>query len=99
MEKEIVFTKRFLKNVDKVTGYILKEWNAGTANTFLEKVHIRVEQIKRNSEIGKPSKYKEGVRSVLVKPHNRLYYRNEKKRITILALIDLRRDPAKNRYK
>jgi len=99
MEKEIVFTKRFLKNVDRVTDYLLEEWNAKVAYNFLEKIHSGVEIIKKNSAIGKPSKYKEGVRSILIKPYNRLYYREEKNSIIVLALIDMRSNPDKNRYK
>ena len=99
MEKEIVFSKRFLRHIDKLTEYLLKEWNERVVLEMFSKLDKRINDIRKNPSLGQPSVKFTGVRSLLVKPYQRIYYREKKNVITILALIDNRKNHQKNPYK
>ena len=79
MEKKVVVSRRFQRNALNVYEYLLKEYSEKTAFIFLDKLQQRVELIIRYPEIGKLSQKKENVRSVTIQPHNRIYYRLNKK--------------------
>ncbi len=75
MEKRIVVTKVFRRNTLSVYEYILKEFSAKAAFEFLNKLEDRIELIIRYPEIGKPSLKVLNVRSLVLSPHKRIYYR------------------------
>lgn len=91
MEKKIVVSNRFRKNTLKVYEYLIKEYSAHTAFSFLDKLQQRVELIIQYPEIGKPSQKKQSIRSVTLQPHNRIYYRLNKDTIELLCLFDMRK--------
>ena len=91
MEKKIVVSKRFRKNTLKVYEYLVQEFSAQTAFTFLDKLQQRIELIIQYPEIGKPSQKKANIRSVTLQPHNRIYYRFNENTIELLCLFDMRR--------
>ena len=62
MEKKIVVSKRFRKNTLKVYEYLVQEFSAQTAFTFLDKLQQRIELIIQYPEIGKPSQKKANIR-------------------------------------
>jgi plasmid stabilization system protein ParE len=97
MEKQVIITKRFRTNVVRVYQYILKEFSAKTACTFLAKVKERVDLIVKHPEIGKPSSNKENIRSLILTPHN-LIYRLRRDKSEILCLFDMRVNPKKKPY-
>lgn len=97
MDKKIVLTIRFRKNFDARIEYLVEKWSSASAFRFIEKVYEKIEAIKKNPSIGEPSVQIKNVRSLPLKPYNRIYYREEKAAIYILALIDSRRKF--NRYK
>ena len=98
MENQIVITKRFRNNTFRIYKYLLRKFSNKTALLFLDKVEERIELISKYPTIGKPSSKKENVRSVLLTPHNILFYRYRKNKIEILCLFDMRSDPSKKTY-
>ena len=88
MEKEVVLTRRFLKQFDAVINYLLQEWSSKIAFIFIEKTYFQIEKIKKNPTIGKPTRIV-NVRSLQVKPHQKVYYREKSKTIE----IDNRKNP------
>lgn len=98
MEKKIVVTKRFRNNTYKVYQYLLKEYSAKTAFQFLNKLEQRIELIIAHPSIGKPSKKVQDVRSIILTPHNQIFYRLRDNTIEILCLFDMRRDSKKKPY-
>lgn len=98
MEKEIIITKRFRNNTLRIYQYLLKEFSAATAYQFLTKAEERIELIAKHPTIGKPSAKKENIRSVILTPHNRVYYRYQDHKIEFLCLFDMRKDPGKKPY-
>lgn len=98
MEKKVIITKRFRNNTYRLYHSILKNFSAKTAFLFLDKIEDRVELISKHPTIGKASSKKQNVRSIIVTPHNLLFYRYQDDKIEILCLFDMRRDPDKKPY-
>ena len=98
MDKEIIITKRFRKNVMSVHSYLLKEFSEKTALEFLSRLEKRIEFIALHHLTGKPSLKKDNVRSLLFTPHNQIFYRQKENKIEILCLFDMRKDPSKKPY-
>lgn len=98
MEIEVVITKRFRANALKVHQYLLKKFDAKTATDFLNRLEKRLDFIASNPEAGRASAKEKNVRSVLLTPHNQIFYRHRKTRIEILCLFDTRHNPEKKPY-
>jgi plasmid stabilization system protein ParE len=95
--KEIIITKRFRKDTDRVFDYLLSNFSPKTALSFLDKIQERIDLISNHPAIGKPSPNHRNIRSIMVKPYNLLFYRYNK--VTILCLFDMRSNPEKNLIK
>ena len=91
MEKEIVVSKRFMKNTQSVYEYLLQEFSSKVAYQFLDNLHQRVEFISHYPETGKVSQKKANIRSLSLQPHNRVFYRLTCNRIELLCLFDIRK--------
>ena len=78
--------------------YLQKNFSNKTAFLFLDKLEDRIELISIHPTIGKQSTRKKNVRSVLLTPHNILFYRYQKNKIEILCLFDMRKNPDKKIY-
>ncbi|MBX9783928.1 MAG: type II toxin-antitoxin system RelE/ParE family toxin [Chitinophagaceae bacterium] len=98
MEKTVIVSKRFRKNILNIHQYLLKEFSPTIANGFLERLEKRVEFIIQNPEAGKPSQKRKNVRSLLFTPHNQIFYRVQKNKIELLCITDMRKNPAKRSY-
>ena len=55
MEEKVIISKRFRNNTPKVYQYLLKEFSAKTANTFLDRLEKRIDFIAKNPTAGKLS--------------------------------------------
>lgn len=98
MGNEIVITKRFRANALKVHQYLLKKFDPKTAADFLNRLEKRIDFIAANPEAGRASAKRKNVRSVLLTPHNQIFYRYRQAKIEILCLFDMRRNPEKKPY-
>jgi hypothetical protein len=58
----------------------------------------RIETLKKQPFIGKPSSSKPDVRTILISKQNRLYYKFSKDSIVLSNMYDTRPNPKKNRY-
>jgi plasmid stabilization system protein ParE len=98
MEKAIIVTPKFNKDFDRIYKYLLKEWSAKVAYEFLDKIAQALRFIREHPSLGKQSQRKQGIRSIPVKPHNRIYFRNIGDKTFILSLFDMRQHPSRNPY-
>jgi plasmid stabilization system protein ParE len=98
MEKKIVVTKRFRNNTLRVYQYLLKEFSAKIAYRFPDQLEQRIDLIVKHPTIGKPSLKKKNIRSIILNPHNQLFYRYTNNSIEILCIFDMRKDPVKKPY-
>lgn len=53
--------------------YLEGEWGQKIAFEFLNKIDTRIEMLKKQPFIGKPSGRKPEVRTILITKHNKLY--------------------------
>lgn len=98
MAFKVIVKKRFTNKVQKVLGYLEKEWSQKVAAEFLLKIDRRIELLVKQPEIGKPSVKIKDVRGLLITRHNRLYYKIKGNKIIILTMYDTRMNPKKNPY-
>lgn len=97
MANKIIYKKRFLNKLDKLLDYLEKEWNNKVVNEFLDVLEESMHTIKLHPTVGNQTTIK-NTRSILITRHNRIYYRIEKGQITILNMIDTRKNPKKNPF-
>ena len=98
MEEKIIITKRFRNNTLRIYQYLLKEFSAKTAHSFLDHLEKRIEFIAKNPTTGKLSAKRKNIRSILFIPHNQIFYRYQNNSIEILCLFDMRKNPKKKPY-
>jgi plasmid stabilization system protein ParE len=98
MAYEVIYKKRFNNKLIKLLQYLKDEWSEKTASGFLKKIDERIETLKQQPFIGKPSERKPEVRTILITKHNRLYYKFSHNKIIVLNMYDTRRNPEKNHY-
>ncbi|MGN6440037.1 MAG: type II toxin-antitoxin system RelE/ParE family toxin [Agriterribacter sp.] len=67
MEKKIVVTKRFRKDVHAIYEYLQKEFSTATGFKFLQKVEEKLDFIARHPEGGQISLKRTNVRSILLR--------------------------------
>jgi plasmid stabilization system protein ParE len=96
--KDIIITKRFRKNTNRVYDHLLTNFSPRTALSFLDKINERIELISNHPSIGKASVYHRNVRSIIVSPYNLLFYRYQNDKIKVLCLFDMRSNPEKKPY-
>jgi len=88
---EIVFKKRFAKNLLNVISYLELEWGEKVADEFYDKITELFDLLASHPFIGAPSVKLKNLRGVSITRHNRLFYRIEKNKVIIVALGDTRR--------
>ena len=98
MEEKVIISKRFRNNTLLIYQYLLKEFSAKTAYSFLDRLEKRIEFIANNPTVGKLSAKRKNVRSILFTPHNQIFYRHQKNTVEILCLFDMRKNPKKRPY-
>ena len=98
MDKEVIITPQFSRQANRIYRYLFNEWSAKVAFEFTDKIWIQLQNISKYPGKGKPSAKKQNVRSVILKPHNRIYYKVTHNTIYILSIFDIRRHPSKNPY-
>src|SRR5690349_2041437 len=98
MAYKIIYKKRFSNKLIRLLLYLENEWGQKAAINFLNELDKRINTIKEQPFIGKPSRTKPEVRSVLIAKHNRVYYKTGDTVIVILNMYDMRSNPKKNPY-
>ena len=98
MAYQIILKKRFTNKLVKLLAYLEKEWSHKVAANFLQKIDRRIQQLSGQPLTGISSERIEGVRSVFITRHNRLYYKVKGKKVIVLNMYDTRINPKKKKY-
>ena len=98
MAYQIILKKRFTNKLVKLLAYLEKEWSHKFAASFLQKIDLRIHQLSGQPLTGISSERIEGVRSVFITRHNRLYYKVKGKKVIVLNMYDTRMNPKKKKY-
>jgi plasmid stabilization system protein ParE len=98
MAYKVIYKKRFSNKLLKLLQYLTKHWGQRVAIEFLSKIDSRIDTLKQQPFVGKPSEIKPEVRSILITKHNRLYYKFSNSKIIVINMYDTRKNPVKNSY-
>lgn len=98
MAYKIIYKKRFSNKLIRLLQYLEDQWGQKTAFEFLNHVDERIETLRAQPFIGKPSEKKPNVRTILITKYNRLYYKLNDDTIIILNMFDTRKNPKRNPY-
>ncbi len=95
---EIRWTENALSDYNRIIVYLIENWSEKVVTNFNVIVHNKLNILADNSLMGIASEKIDGVRSILLTEHNRLYYRTRNNVIELLNILDTRQNPTKNPY-
>jgi plasmid stabilization system protein ParE len=98
MAYQVIYKKRFNNKLIQLLQYLEQEWGQKVSVEFLSKIDKRIETLKQQPFIGKPSEKKPEVRAISITKHNRLYYKISNNKIVILNLFDTRKSSKNNPF-
>jgi plasmid stabilization system protein ParE len=98
MAYNIIVKKRFTNKLIKLLSYLEAEWGKTVAETFVNKLEKRIDNLSKQPFTGAECEHFQNVRSILITKHNRLYYRIKETTIEVVNLYDTRMNPGKNPY-
>jgi len=98
MAYQIIFKKCFTNKLVKLLAYLEQEWSHKVAASFLKKIDYRIQQLSKQPLTGISSEKIQGIRSVFITRHNRLYYKMKGKKVIVLNMYDTRMNPKKKKY-
>jgi hypothetical protein len=98
MGKKIVTTPLFRKKVSNVVKYVQSEFGNKAMLDFIAKLDQHIQKALIYPTTGIASRKDSTVRYIIVKPHNKLYYKTYPSRIILLDLFDMRQHPSKNPF-
>ena len=98
MAYKIVRSKKFLKNVLAIAGYIEKEWGLKAAINFQSILDEKIASLSFHPKIGATTSKGKNIRKLTITKHNKIYYRIRGKTITILILFESKQNPNRNKY-
>ncbi|MES2701796.1 MAG: type II toxin-antitoxin system RelE/ParE family toxin [Bacteroidota bacterium] len=90
MAHQIIIKKRFENRLNEILVYLEKDWNKKVANQFLEKLYLRIDEIRFHPYIGALTGVGD-TRSISITKHNRLFYRVAGNKVFIVTIYDTRR--------
>jgi plasmid stabilization system protein ParE len=85
-------------DADRIVAFLEESRSLETAIRFLNTYYARLDLIESMPEIGKRSDQLPSVRKFPADKYNMIYYQQTNAGITILRVIDSRRDPAQNPF-
>ncbi len=98
MVYEIVWGDVIKRNLRQVLNYLRENASEKVAQKFLTDLEKRVSLLTTQPEAGMPSQKNPYVRSLLFRKRYRVFYSIVDNEIHLLALFDVRQDPAKRPY-
>ena len=97
MARQVVWNKKARIKFNEIVDYLESEVSEKAAVKFVVRVDNLIEKLLRYPEIGRKSKRKT-VRQHRIDKYNKLYYRKNGSRLTIVFIFDDRQDPNSNPY-
>jgi len=98
MAHKIVKSKKFLKNVLDILGYLEKEWGLKAAVNFQRILDEKIAGLSLHPKIGITTSKSKNIRKLTITKHNKVYYQIKGKMITILTLFESKQNPKRNKY-
>jgi plasmid stabilization system protein ParE len=91
----IVWSGRALKDLDRISEYLEKNWTEKETSTFIKKLHKRLNLISYFPKFSSKSRLKKNVRKSVLTKQVIIYYSFKNNVVEIITLFDSRQHPSK----
>ena len=95
MAKPVIWSPQSEKDLEKILGYLAKEWKESVALKFLDLLDTLLSQIAVNPRQFPIIHKHLNIRKCVLTKHNTLYYRNKRSVVEVVRIYDNRQDPDK----
>ena len=95
MARQIIYSKKSLKQIEMVATYLEDNFSLAAAQNFLKKVVALEPKMADHPETGRPTSVNAGIRYFHIDDHRILFYRHNNKLVKVMTIFDTRQDPAK----
>jgi len=95
MGKEVRISRRAARDLEKITDYLFKNWNANVVADFISRYEECLDLLTKNPEQYPIARKNTNVRRCVLTKHNVAYFREFPHKITILTIFDTRQNPEK----
>lgn len=89
---ELSWTKKAIADLDDLNFYLSKHFGEKEVGVFFQKLNARIQLISINPLLFPESKIKTGLRKCVVTKFTVVYYQLRSSKITIVAILDSRRN-------
>ncbi len=98
MALEILWTRQADRKFDKITGYLLNEWNQRVTEIFIKKVYDMLDTLAEFPDIGTIENKARGIRGFAIVKQINIFYKISGNKLIILDFFDNRQSPSKKRF-
>jgi plasmid stabilization system protein ParE len=95
MTKKVIVSPRATKDLEKITEYLVENWDLKVVDDFLKRYKECLDLIVKNPELYAVTRRDKKIRSCVLTKHNMIYFKEFPDRITILTVFDTRQNPKK----
>lgn len=92
------WTNNAIEDYHQIIIYLSTNWPESVVEDFILNVESRVRTLSISPDIGISSIKQQGVKSIVLTKHNKLYYKTFDNFLYILNIFDTRQNPEKNKY-
>jgi plasmid stabilization system protein ParE len=89
----VYFTGAAIKDLETINSYLSQHWGHNSHLKFENKLGHSLNLLLTNPKLGILENIDKNIHSILVHKHIRVYYRLTPKKILILSLFDVRKNP------
>ena len=93
----LIWSLRAFQNLKRIITYLEENWTEKEIKNFSIRLDSYLTIIEKRPNTFPAAKSKQNIRRTVVTKHNTLYYKVEKDSIQLIAIIDNRQDPLKNK--
>jgi len=98
MAREVKWTKRGKRSLDRVVRFLEEEWNEEVTAHFVIKVFHTLESLSEYPSLGTVEVPQKGIRGIAITKHNRLFYRVSRNFLIVLNVFDNRSGKQRKKY-
>lgn len=98
MALKIFWTRSADRKFDKITEYLLGEWNQRVTQSFVKKVYDTIDILAEFPEIGTIEHTEKGIRGFTIVKQINIFYKVHDNKLIILNFFDNRQSPEKKRF-
>jgi len=98
MAREVKWTKRGKRSLDRIVRFLEEEWNEEVTTDFVVKVFHTLESLSEYPALGTVEVPEKGIRGIAITKHNRLFYRVTQNLIIVLNVYDNRSGQKRKKY-